>query len=353
MDGQGRPSGWAAGPTPASPSGAAGGSASGPPGGPAPWVTPDAVALDLSTATVGSRGIAYVIDVGILFAGLLAIGLAEVILGISGFVPGWFGLALLLLFAFTWQFGYPIGFEVLLRGRTPGKAAMGLRVVTVEGLPVGIRHATIRAVVGLLELVGTFGMVAVIASLSSSRGQRLGDLAAGTIVLRERRSGGQPTAMVFRPPAGWEPYVARLDVSGLGSAERAAIRDTLRRMPDLPTSVRAEVVGELADALVARTTPPPPEGMTAEVWLRAVAAAMQRSTATARGGTGPMSWSTGATPAAAGPHRDPPPPPPVPAARLADAPPDRPATGSGEPRPADPRAPETRDLGSDGFAPPG
>lgn len=324
MDSQDRPSGWAAGPSPGSTSGTT--SVSGSPGGPAPWVTPDAVALDLSTATVGSRGIAYVIDAAILFTGLLLIGLAEVILGITGFVPGWFGLALLLLFGFTWQFGYPIGFEVLLRGRTPGKAAMGLRVVTVEGLPVGVRHATIRAAIGLLELLGTFGMVAVIASLSNARGQRLGDLAAGTIVLRERRSGGQPTAMVFRPPEGWEPYVARLDVSGLGNAERAAIRDTLRRLPDLPTAIRAEVVGDLAEALVPRTTPAPPEGMTAEVWLRAVAAAMQRSTATARGGGGTTPWSTGAAAAAAGPHRDPTPTPPMPAAR----PP-----------------------GKDGFAPPG
>ncbi|MCA1784204.1 MAG: RDD family protein [Intrasporangiaceae bacterium] len=188
--------------------------------GPAPWVTPDAVALDLATATVGSRGIAYIIDLAVILSGLLAIALAELILGVTGFVPGWFGLALLLLFGFTLQFGYPIGFEVLMRGRTPGKAAMGLRVVTVEGLPVGVRHATIRAVIGLLELLGTFGMVAVISSLANARGQRLGDLAAGTVVLRERRSGGQPSAVTFAPPSGWETYVARLDVSGLGSPPR-------------------------------------------------------------------------------------------------------------------------------------
>lgn len=339
MDSQGRPPGSA--------------------GGPAPWVTPDAVALDLSTATVGSRGIAYLIDVVILFIGLLLIGLAEVILGISGFVPGWVGLALLLLFGFTWQFGYPIGFEVLLRGRTPGKAAMGLRVVTVEGLPVGIRHATIRAVVGLLELLGTFGMVAVIASLSSSRGQRLGDLAAGTVVLRERRSGGQPTAMVFRPPAGWEPYVARLDVSGLGRAERAAVRDTLRRMSDLPAAVRTEVIGDLAASLAPRTTPPPPEGMTAEVWLRAVAAAMQRSSATARGTAGTLPGTPAAT--AGPPHarQDPDLPPPVPAARLADTPPGGASSilpDAPPPRPADDGAEDHPDAGSptsDGFAPPG
>jgi len=313
--------------------------------GAAPWVTPDAVALDLATATVGSRGIAYIIDLAIILSGLLVIALAETILGVTGFVPGWVGLALLLLFGFTLQFGYPIGFEVLMRGRTPGKAAMGLRVVTVEGLPVGIRHATIRAVIGLLELLGSFGMVAVVSSLVSARGQRLGDLAAGTVVLRERRSGGQPSAITFAPPRGWEAYVARLDVSGLDSRERAAVRDTLRRMHDLPTDVRSRIVGELAEALAPRTTPPPPEGMTAEVWLRSVAAAVQRATAEAHGRAGSRATGDGGATSL---------PPPSPAGRLGHA-------GGGAAGSADPSAsgtgsrwgpPEAPPDGG-GFAPPG
>jgi uncharacterized RDD family membrane protein YckC len=314
--------------------------------GPAPWVTPDAVALDLATATVGSRGVAYLIDLAILLAGLLVIALAELILGVTGFVPGWFGLALLLLFGFTLQFGYPIGFEVLMRGRTPGKAAMGLRVVTVEGLPVGFRHATIRAVIGLFELLGTFGLIAVVSSLANARGQRLGDLAAGTIVLRERRSGGPPSAMTFMPPRGWEGYVARLDVSGLGSQERAAVRDTLRRIDDLPADVRERIVGELAETLAPRVSPAPPEGMTAEVWLRSAAAAVQRGTAEAqrRVGSGPVGRAGGASSL----------PPPVPERRLAhgggqvSADPGRsgPTGGSGQ-QPTDGQA------GTGGFAPPG
>lgn len=315
-----------------------------PANGPAPWVTPDAVALDLATATVGSRGVAYIIDLAVILSGLLLIGLAEVILGVSGFVPGWFGLALLLLFGFTLQFGYPIGFEVLMRGRTPGKAAMGLRVVTVEGLPVGIRHATVRAVIGLLELLGTFGMVAVISSLSNARGQRLGDLAAGTVVLRERRSGGQPSAITFAPPRGWEDYVARLDVSGLGSQERAAIRDTLRRMHDLPADVRGRIVGELAEALVPRVMPPPPDGMTAEVWLRSVAAAVQRGTAQTqrRVGSGP---TVGRAPTATLP-------PPA-ADRRLDRAGDPASGGRAEPRAAEPPSPPAGPPRSGGFAPPG
>jgi uncharacterized RDD family membrane protein YckC len=111
---------------------------------------------------------------------------------VHGVRPDWLGIALVLLLVFALQFGYPVGFETLWRGRTPGKAAMGLRVVTVEGAPVRFRHAATRAAIGLLELTGTAGAIAVIASLSSARGQRLGDLAAGTLVIRERRARGRP-----------------------------------------------------------------------------------------------------------------------------------------------------------------
>jgi uncharacterized RDD family membrane protein YckC len=95
-------------------------------------VTPEAVLLDLDTATVGSRAVAYLLDLAVLGIGYTALGIATAILGGGGFVPGWVGITLLLLLVFAWQFGYPIGFETLWRGRTPGKAAMGLRVVTTE-----------------------------------------------------------------------------------------------------------------------------------------------------------------------------------------------------------------------------
>lgn len=238
-------------------------------------VTPDAVGLDLQIATLGSRGAAYLLDVSILLVVLFLLLISQALLGAAGFVPGWWGIAVLLLLAFTWQFGYPIGFEVLARGRTPGKAAMGLRVVTVEGAPVGLRHAVVRASVGLLELLGTFGGLAVLSSFASPRSQRLGDMAAGTLVVRERRGGGTPSAEVFRAPAGYESYVARLDVSGLQPSDYAAVRETLRRARDLPPAIREQVTSQLAARLVPRVQPPPPTACSAEAFLACVAAAIQ------------------------------------------------------------------------------
>jgi uncharacterized RDD family membrane protein YckC len=316
-------------------------------------VTPDAVPLELETATVGSRAVAYLLDLLLLGAGYLLLGLATTALGGGGFVPGWAGIAILLVLVFALQFGYPIGFETLWRGRTPGKAAMGLRVVTLEGAPVGVRHAAVRATVGLFELLMLLGVPAIITSLVSARGQRLGDLAAGTLVLRERRATGALEVVTYPVPAGLEGYTAQLDVSALGPPELATVRDTLRRLPSLPEDgIRGRIAEQVAGALAARVTPPPPAGTSAEAWLRCVAAAVQarrRGTSSAgslppagpaRSGAG---WSGPASrrerPAGAAATTD-----PSPAAS-------RPPDPSGPPS-ADPaRGPAPRPPG-DGFVPP-
>jgi uncharacterized RDD family membrane protein YckC len=238
-------------------------------------VTPDAVGLDLQIATLGSRGAAYVLDLSIFLVVGTLLGIGQALLGGAGFVPGWLGIALLLLLAFLWQFGYPIGFEVLARGRTPGKAALGLRVVTVEGAPVRLRHATIRAVVGLLELIGTTGAIAVVSSFASPRSQRLGDMAAGTLVVRERRGGGTPAVETFVAPAGLETYTARLDVSGLQASDYATIRETLRRARELAPAVRVQLSTELAQRFTELVRPAPPPEATAEQFLTCIAAAVQ------------------------------------------------------------------------------
>jgi uncharacterized RDD family membrane protein YckC len=261
-------------------------------GGPA-IVTPDAVGLDVEVATVGSRGVAYVIDLLAFLTVFVVLSFAQLLLGGAGFVPGWFAIAVLLLLTFAWQFGYPIGFETLWRGRTPGKAALGLRVVTLEGAPVGVRHASVRAVVGLLELLGTFGIPAILTSMISSRSQRLGDLAAGTMVVRERRASRTPQVEVFTPPPGLEHYVAQLDVAGLRPADYATIRETLRRAGELPPEVGHRVTAELAHQLLPRVRPAPPAGCEPWVFLRCVAAAVQARRAPAPGG-GPTGATSGA-----------------------------------------------------------
>lgn len=239
-------------------------------------VTPEAVVLDFETAGLASRLLAATLDAAIelviLFGALFAFfGLGEL-----GIEFGGAGVALLYVLVFLLVFGYPTGFETLWRGRTPGKAALGLRVVTAEGAPVRFRHAAIRAMLGLLDKFLLYGLVGVITMLVSRRNQRLGDLVAGTIVLRERSGAKAPSAVVFGPPRGLEGYVASLDVSALGHVDYGAVRSFLIRAGSLTPDARASLAAELATPLVTRLQTSPPAGAPAEVFLACVAAAFQQ-----------------------------------------------------------------------------
>lgn len=253
-------------------------SASPPPRSERGYVTPDAVALDLEVATIGSRGIAYLLDLALFAVVFLLLSVVQFALGDGGWFDSGLGVAVALVLAFLWQFGYPIGFETLWRGRTLGKAAMGLRVVTVEGAPVGVRHATIRAVTAPVEVLLTTGLIASIASFTSPRAQRLGDLAAGTLVVRERGIAPEPTAMTFAPPPGAATYVAQVDVSALGPREYALVRDTLRRQGALPAEAGWQLSLEVAAAIAPLVRPLPPAGTAPAAFLQAVAAAVQQRT---------------------------------------------------------------------------
>lgn len=263
------------------------------------FITPDAVALDLEVATVGSRGVAYLLDLALFLIVALILGLLQLaLLGGEWFQSG-LGVSIALLLAFAWQFGYPIGFETLWGGRTLGKAAVGLRVVTVEGAPVGVRHATIRAVTAPVELLLTTGLIASLSSFLSRRAQRLGDMAAGTLVVRERRIVPEPTAATFHPPAGAEPYVAQVDVSRIDASTYGLVRATLNRRPELRAGEYEQLSAEVATAIAPLVSPQPPPGTHQTAFLQAIAAAVQQRSAARQ----PASWRS------APPDQGPPPPP--------------------------------------------
>lgn len=243
------------------------------------FITPDAVALDLEVATVGSRGVAYLLDLALFLVVALILSLIQLALLGGEWFQGGLGVSIALVLAFAWQFGYPIGFETLWGGRTLGKAAVGLRVVTVEGAPVGLRHATIRAVTAPVELLLTSGLVASLSAFLSRRGQRLGDLAAGTLVVRERRIAAEPEATTFHAPDGAQPYVARVDVSRIDAATYGLIRDTLNRRATMRTREHDRLAAEVATALAPLVSPQPPAGTHQTAFLQAIAAAVQQRVA--------------------------------------------------------------------------
>ena len=244
---------------------------------PARMVTPEAVALEFRTANLGSRILAYLIDMVVVVAGILAGAFAVALLGEASdvVVPDWVALTIVLVLLPGWWLGYFVAFETLWRGRTLGKAALGLRVVTKEGAPVRFRHAAVRALLGLVDFGVGSGFFAVLFILFTRDNQRLGDLVAGTLVLRERSGLAAPAPVSFAPPLGLEAYAATLDTSRLTTAEYQAVRTFLLRAASLPPGPRASLALQLASPLAARLRPPPPAGVPPEAFLRCVAAASQ------------------------------------------------------------------------------
>jgi uncharacterized RDD family membrane protein YckC len=233
-------------------------------------VTPEAVVLSFETAGVGSRVVAQLLDLAIQLA---AIGL--VLLGASQLSTTPVGLAVAYFGVFLIAFGYPIALETLWRGRTVGKAAMGLRVVTVEGAPIRFRHALIRSALGLIDFYATAGAAAVLCILLTKRNQRLGDLAAGTLVLRERTGARTVAAATFWVPPGWEGYAATLDVNGVTTTDYQAIRSFLLRAGTLDPWTRDRLARDIATAILPRLRHQPPPGVSAEMLLLCVAALYQ------------------------------------------------------------------------------
>jgi uncharacterized RDD family membrane protein YckC len=245
---------------------------------PARMVTPEAVALEFRTANLGSRILAYLIDMVVVVAGIVAALFAVALLGQASdvVVPDWVALTIVLVLLPAWWLGYFIAFETLWRGRTLGKAALGLRVVTKEGAPVRFRHAAVRGLLGLVDFLILGGFLAVVFILFTRDNQRLGDLVAGTLVLRERSALATPAPVSFAPPPGLEHYTATLDPSGVGTEEYQAVRTFLLRAASLPPGPRSALALQLANPLVARLRPPPPAGISPELYLHCVAAAYQQ-----------------------------------------------------------------------------
>ena len=247
-------------------------------------VTPEAVVLEFETAGIGSRVIAGLIDLTVQGAALVAILLGVGTLASAGLDAGGVGAAAIYVLIFLVVFGYPAIFETMWRGRTLGKAAMGLRVVTVEGAPIRFRHAAVRSIFSLVDWLATQGVVGITALLVTKRNQRVGDLVAGTIVLRERVATTRSSAPVqFVAPIGLEGYTATLATGAIGHEEYGSVRSFLLRAASLPPAVRHDLANQLAHPLAARLHTSPPAGVTPEVFLICVAAAYQRRMASVAG----------------------------------------------------------------------
>jgi uncharacterized RDD family membrane protein YckC len=235
-------------------------------------VTGEAVALELPAASVGLRVASGLIDIAV------AVGALLVLLFLGGSLVAGTDDALLATMGTVVVVGVLVGIpttlETLTQGRTLGKQALGLRTVRDDAGPVTFRQAFLRALVGVVEIWLLSGAPALVAALATRRGQRLGDLVAGTYVVRDRFP--FPTV---RPPAmppqlaGW---AGRADLAPLPDGLALGIRQFLDRAASLNPASRTALAGQLATRALLHVAPLPPPGHHPEAVLAAVMAERRR-----------------------------------------------------------------------------
>ena len=315
-------------------------------------VTGEAVALELRVARLASRSLAVAIDLALQVLALLMVSV--VVGGAIGFSDSALQAALTLVSVLAVVLGYPVIWETLTRGRTPGKMALGLRVVREDGGPVRFRQSFVRGLLAVVEIWLSAGTVALISSLASTQGRRVGDHLAGTLVIHERVP--VRAATMVSMPLGLERWAASLDLTRLPDDLALAARQFLGRVHDLAPQVQIEMGTSLARSVAAVTTPPPPAGVPAWAFLSAVLAERRRRDLL-RAGTPPW-FAQVSHPAPALPVRMPPPTPPpapapmsawTPAPHLAPQPSEPPAPSRPAAAPPAARPDETPPP----FAPPG
>jgi uncharacterized RDD family membrane protein YckC len=225
--------------------------------------TPEGVELSVELAGLGSRFAAGLLD-------LLVRGLLLGIVGIVAALIGDVGVAVFYVAVFAVIYPYDVAFEVLGGGRTPGKRGAHLRVLRADGRPVDLPASAIRNLVRLVEGLPLLYLPAAISILSTARNQRLGDLAAGTVVVREVRAAERelepaPRFVLSAPPAGV------LDTTRVTAEDLAAVNDFLARRTNLEPAVRADLAARLANAIGPRVAGAV-DGLGPELVLERVAA---------------------------------------------------------------------------------
>jgi uncharacterized RDD family membrane protein YckC len=173
------------------------------------------------------------------------------------------------------EFVYFVVSEVSSGGRSLGKATIGLRVVGDDGFPLSGRATIVRNLLRAVDILPSSYVIGLVAILTSQRSQRLGDLAAGTLVVRlDRAVEALPVAEYDAAHSSFR--FSRAQVLALGATERALLRQTLRRLESLDAEQSAQVVQRTATVLRAHLGIEPTQPSDDERFLRALLAAVER-----------------------------------------------------------------------------
>jgi uncharacterized RDD family membrane protein YckC len=251
--------------------------------------TPELVAIEMPLAGIGSRFIALLVDYLIWGAGFLVVFFLVLLLlpGIHAFsmMSAQWAVAIVVFLVFLCNWGYFTLFEAFWNGRTPGKRVARIRVIQRTGRAIGLFESMARNLVRYVDQFPFFYAVGVIAVFATRQHQRLGDLAAGTLVVRDREaetplwaeSGSRTfTAAAFAPSAPIpEPHTALTlpitDVAKLSAADLEVLEGFFSRRLDMSLATRQALAARIAAALQAKSGLEAPQGVSIETFLEATA----------------------------------------------------------------------------------
>lgn len=251
--------------------------------------TPELVAIEMPLAGIGSRFIALLVDYLIWLAGLavLALFFSFVLPGMGAFsrVSAQWAVAARIFLFFLLNWGYFTLFEAFWNGRTPGKRIAGIRVIQRSGRAIGLFESLARNLVRYIDQFPIFYAVGVIAIFATRQHQRLGDLAAGTLVVRDREPETSPqgdwgtrtfTAQFASPTAPVpEPHLAlslpAAGIARLSSADLAVLEGFFSRRLDMSLPTRYGIAQRIALAIQAKSGLETPPGSSVETFLEATA----------------------------------------------------------------------------------
>jgi uncharacterized RDD family membrane protein YckC len=212
--------------------------------------TPERVALELEVAGLGTRVLAWLVDALILFGFWMTLGFLASLVQRRGLswdelraLDSLLQLGLLAGFFFV-QWGYWVTFETLWRGRSPGKRALRIRIARLDGSPEGFAEAALRNLARAADFLPVCYGVALVAMLVDPKSRRVGDLLAGTVVVRERQ-------------ADLSRYAAS-PTAGVGAADFEVVTGFLSRAEHMEPGARERLALKLAGALADRLQPGAP-----------------------------------------------------------------------------------------------
>jgi uncharacterized RDD family membrane protein YckC len=231
--------------------------------------TPERVPLHFALASIGNRFIACAIDHTIQIVTLIVISITfAIIADFADFgsrlsnAPKWV-IALLIIIVFLLMSGYFAFFEWLWRGQTPGKRWMKLRVIREDGRPISFFEAIVRNLLREFDIMPfPFYSIGLISVFSTDRDQRVGDLVAGTVVVREREAEAPAFAEVFASPVSdpalrrsFKPVQFTADVNNLTEQEISVVESFLRRRWDLKDYPRQWMAWRVAMPILFKLRP--------------------------------------------------------------------------------------------------